>query len=440
MVCTNSGLVSYVKLSPNCTKPRNHIIDTISIHTMAGNCSVEVCGELFADPKRQASSNYGIGSDGRIAMYVEEHNRSWCTSNKANDMRAITIEVASINTTDYRCSEAAYISLIKLCTDICKRNNIKKLVWSDDKNTRVNHLNGCNMTVHRDFKNKACPGDWLYKNMAKIAAEVNQYMLNGANAGSIPNVNNGNINEELGMYQFIKAKKENDIVTFALMANIYAESGIRANNLQNSYENILKMSDEEYTKRVDNGSYTNFIKDKAGYGYAQWTFWSRKQNMYNFMKSRGLSIADPAGQREFLWYELTTNYKGLMTELRNCKSLYDATVLVLKKFEAPADQSKKVQDKRYSYAVMLQQKYAGTIVEDNPSVSKPNIEVPFRVRVIDPCLNIRKEPNKNSTKTGSITDHGVYTIVEITYVGNIMWGKLKSGKGWICLTKYTQKI
>lgn len=433
MVCTNSNLVSYTRLSPNCTKPRNHEIDTISIHTMAGNCSIEVCGQLFADPKRQASSNYGIGSDGRIAMYVEEHNRSWCTSNKANDMRAITIEVASINNTDYKCSDAAYATLIKLCADICKRNNIKKLIWSNDKNTRINHINGCNMTVHRDFKNKACPGDWLYKHGSEIASKVNN-LLNNPNVDiSTPNVNNGDINEELGLYEFLKSKKENNIVIFSIMANIFAESGIRANNLQNSYESKFNMSDEVYTKKVDDGSYTNFIKDKAGYGYAQWTFWSRKQNLYNYAKSKKVSIADPQMQREFLWNELITTYKGLMTELRKCTSLYDATVLVLKKFEAPADQSKKVQDMRFSYAEMLYKKYG--------EVNNEPVEIPFRVRIIDDALNIRNNPGTNGTKVvGTIRDHGIYTITEIKMVGNTQWGKLKSGAGWICLTKYTQKI
>ena len=435
--CTNSQMVSYTRLSPNCTKPRNHDIDTISIHTMAGNCSVETCGEIFADSARQASSNYGIGSDGRVAMYVEEHNRSWCSSNRANDMRAVTIEVASINNTDYKCSEAAYVSLIKLCVDICKRNNIKRLIWSTNKNERINHSNGCNMTVHRDFKNKACPGDWLYNHMGKIAEEVNKLLTTGAvdSIISTPNVNNGDLNEELGMYQFLKSKNISDYFIFGLMANLYAESGIRANNLQNSFENKLKMNDEVYTKSVDNGSYNNFIKDKAGYGYPQWTYWSRKQNLYNYAKSKDVSIANPNMQREFLWQELNTTYKGLVSELKASKSLYDATILVLTKFEKPADQSQKVKDKRHSYAKMLYNKYAGTNIDD-----KDKIVVPFKVRIIDSALNIRKEPNKNSIKTGCITDHGVYTITEIAYVGTVMWGKLKSGKGWICLTKYTEKL
>lgn len=436
MVCTNSGLVSYTKLSPNCTKPRNHDIDTITIHTMAGNLSVETCGLLFADPKRQASSNYGIGSDGRIALYVEEHNRSWCSSNKANDMRSITIEVASINTTDFQPSNAAFASLIRLVADICKRNNIKTLIWDTDKSARINHKNGCNMTVHRDFKNKACPGDWLYLHMGDIAKKVNEYIIDNVpesilNAGGIAN-------QELEMYRFLKSKKENNIVIFSLMGNIWAESGIRANNLQNSFEKRLG-SDEEYTRKVDDGSYTNFVRDGAGYGYAQWTFWSRKQKLLDFAKKKGVSIADPAMQREFLYEELITTYKGMMDKLRAAKTLREGSDIVLTMYERPKDQSEAVKVRRAGYAQDLYNKYAG--VEDPTPENEPTkVQLPFRVRIIDPCLNIRKEPNAKSEKVGSITDHGVYTIVEIAYVGNVMWGKLKSGKGWICLTKYTEKL
>ena len=172
---SNSPLVSYTKLSPNHSGKRNHVIDTITIHCMAGNASVETCGALFANPSRKASSNYGIGSDGRIALYVDEANRSWCSSSSSNDNRAITIEVANNGgAPDWPVSNKAYAALLDLVTDICKRNGIKKLVWSTNKNDRINHKNGCNMTIHRDFSNKSCPGDYLYNRHGQIAAEVNK--------------------------------------------------------------------------------------------------------------------------------------------------------------------------------------------------------------------------------------------------------------------------
>ena len=173
-----SSLANVVVESPNRSSPRMSKIDTITIHCMAGNLSVESCGALFAKSSRKASSNYGIGSDGRIACYVGEEDRSWCSSNRANDNRAITIEVANDGGADtgWHVSDKAYKSLISLLVDICRRNNITKLVWSNNKNDRVNHKNGCNMTVHRDFANKSCPGDYLYSLHSKIADEVNSLL------------------------------------------------------------------------------------------------------------------------------------------------------------------------------------------------------------------------------------------------------------------------
>lgn len=184
MAFTNSSLVNYTRISPNRGNVvngkrvygRDHAIDTVSIHCVVGQCAVEALGSIFASASKQASSNYGIGYDGRIGMYVEEKDRSWCTSSRANDNRAVTIEVASDTKHPYRVNDAAYKSLIKLLADICRRNGIKKLVWSTDKNNRINHRNGCNMTVHRDFANKACPGDYLYNLHGQIADEVNKIL------------------------------------------------------------------------------------------------------------------------------------------------------------------------------------------------------------------------------------------------------------------------
>ena len=176
MTYTNSPLQTYQKISPNRTSPRNHKIDTITIHCMAGNLSIETCGNAFSRKSRRASSNYGIGTDGRIAMYVEEKDRSWASSNASNDHRAVTIEVANDGGADtgWHISDRAMESLLALVTDICRRNQIKKLVWSTNKTNRVKHLNGCNMTVHRDFAAKACPGDYLYRKHPYIAEQVNK--------------------------------------------------------------------------------------------------------------------------------------------------------------------------------------------------------------------------------------------------------------------------
>ena len=169
---SNSPLVSYTKISPNRTSPRNHKIDTITIHCVVGQCSVETLGDVFAPASRKASSNYGIGADGRIGMYCEEKDRSWCSSSSSNDNRAITIECASDKTHPYAINDKVYKSLIELLVDICKRNGISELKWKADKSL-IGKPDKQNMTVHRWFANKSCPGDYIYNRLGQIASEVN---------------------------------------------------------------------------------------------------------------------------------------------------------------------------------------------------------------------------------------------------------------------------
>jgi len=179
---SNSSLISYTKISPNRTSPRKKPIRKITIHHMAGNLTVEQCGAVFAPTSRKASSNYGIGTDGRIGMYVEEKDRAWTSSSPDNDNQAVTIEVANTVAKDpWPVSDAAYKSLIDLLVDICQRNGIPKLLWKGDKNL-VGQVDRQNMTVHRWFAAKACPGDWLYSHHGQIAAEVNK-RLEAAEAG-----------------------------------------------------------------------------------------------------------------------------------------------------------------------------------------------------------------------------------------------------------------
>lgn len=175
---SNSSLVNYKKISPNKTHPRNHAIDTITIHVVDGDLTVEKIGAIFAKSSRSASSNYGVDSKGRIGLYVDEGDRSWCSSSRVNDHRAITIEVANDGpaSTGYHVSDAALCATIKLVADICSRNGITELIWSENKADRVNHRNGCNMTVHRDFAAKACPGAYLMANMGYIAETVNMIL------------------------------------------------------------------------------------------------------------------------------------------------------------------------------------------------------------------------------------------------------------------------
>lgn len=170
---SNSSLVTYKNVTANKTSPRTHAIDTITIHCIVGQWTAKQGCDYFANTDRECSANYVVGKDGSIGLSVDEKDRSWCSSNAANDHRAVTIEVASDTTSPYAVTDKAYEALIKLVADICKRNGIKKLVWSANKADRVNHKNGCNMTVHRDFANKSCPGEYLYNRHGEIAKRVN---------------------------------------------------------------------------------------------------------------------------------------------------------------------------------------------------------------------------------------------------------------------------
>lgn len=170
---SNSSLVNHVRKSPNCSSRNGNRIDRITIHHMAGNLSVETCGNVFAPSSRQASSNYGIDSNGRVGLYVDEAYRSWCSSSKANDQRAVTIEVADNKIGGgWGCSSAAMAKLVLLCADICRRNGIKKLNYTGNTNG--------NLTLHKWFANTDCPGAYLESQMPVIAREVNKLLESGA--------------------------------------------------------------------------------------------------------------------------------------------------------------------------------------------------------------------------------------------------------------------
>lgn len=325
MAFTNSPLVSYTKISPNRTKNRNHAIDTITIHCVVGQCTVETLGNVFAPESRKASSNYGVGVDGRIGMYCEEKDRSWCSSNAVNDHRAITIEVASDTKHPYAVNDKAYAALIDLCVDICQRNGIKKLVWSTNKNERVNHLNGCNMTVHRDYANKSCPGEYLYERHGAIADAVNARL---------------NASQE--------DKTETPVETI--------------------------------------------LPEKLTTGY----------------------------------YRVRKAWKDRKSQVGAYKVLKNA---------------KKAADKNPCTFVFDNDGNAVYPVEtkaEAPETEKPF--EPYRVQVSISNLNIRKGPGTNYARTGRFTGKGVFTIVEETNgSGATLWGRLKSGAGWISLD-FTKKI
>jgi len=172
----NSPLVSYTRLSPNYSRGRNHSIDWFIPHCVVGQCSVETLGNIFASPSKEASCNYGIGYDGRVGMYVEECNRSWCTSGPMQDNRGITVECASDAYNPYAFKDVVYKRLIDLAVDCCQRNGKNKIIWFGDKNKTLNYTPAKNemvIAVHRWFASKSCPGDWLYNRLGDFAKAVN---------------------------------------------------------------------------------------------------------------------------------------------------------------------------------------------------------------------------------------------------------------------------
>ncbi len=195
---SNSPLVTHTNISPNSSNPRNKPITKITIHHMAGNLTVKRCGELFSSPARKGSSNYGVDGMGGVGLYVDEKNRSWCSSSADNDNQAITIEVANDGgAPDWHVSDTALAKLIELCTDICKRNGIQKLNYTGDKTG--------NLTMHNWFAATACPGPYLASKFPYIADEVNK---------RLEEINMAKFNDTAGHY----AEKEIDeLVTMGII-------------------------------------------------------------------------------------------------------------------------------------------------------------------------------------------------------------------------------
>lgn len=381
---SNSPLVTYTRISPN-RSTRKHTIDTITIHCIVGQWTAKQGCDYFATTDN-ASVNYVVGKDGSIGLSVEEKDRAWTSggldnngnpirvngiSGVDNDHRAITIEVASDTSYPYAVTDAAYGALIKLVADICKRNGIQKLLWKGDK-TLVGKVDKQNMTVHRWFAYKECPGQYLYERHGEIADKVNEILGETNQVTPAPSTTDdvpGTI------WNFFKSKGLNDFAVAGIMGNLDAESALKPNNLQNTYEKKLAYTDAGYTAAVDNGSYVNFAKDCAGYGLAQWTYWSRKQALLDYARSVSKSIGDLTMQLEFMWKEMQ-GYKSMMETLKNTTSIMEASNAILLQYECPADQSATVQNQRASYAQSYYNKFAGKAV-DKPT----DTAILYRVQV-----------------------------------------------------------
>ena len=413
---SNSPLVVYTKLSPNHSGKRTKKIDTITIHCMAGNCSVETCGNLFASSSRQASSNYGIGTDGRIALYVDEANRSWCTSSNANDQRAVTIEVANNGgAPDWPVSAKAYAALLDLVTDICKRNGIKRLVWSTNKNDRVNHLNGCNMTVHRDYANKSCPGDYLYNRHGQIAAEVNKRLDITDAGGSTGGQTSGNT--ETGL-------KVGDVVDFKGTQHYTSAAAKDAKTCKPGKATITAVAAGK--------AHPYHLKAISGGG----------STVYGWVNAADISTGSTGGQTsgntetglkvgDVVDFKGTQHYTSAAAkDAKTCKP-GKATITAVAAGKAHPYHLKAISGGGSTVY--------GWVNAADISTGSTGTATSCRVRTTADVLNIRKGPGTNYGVAGQIKGKGIYTIVaEAAGPGATKWGKLKSGAGWISLDYVTK--
>lgn len=245
---SNSKLVTFTKISPNSNNPRNHKIDKITIHHMAGDASIETLGNIFADPNRQGSSNYGVGSDGRIGLYVEEANRAWTSSNAANDNRAVTIEVANDGgEPDWHVSDEALEATIALCVDICQRNGIKALNFTGDKTG--------NLTMHKWFAATGCPGPYLESKFPYIAEEVNR-RLGATEEETIYRVQVGAFKAKAGAEDMLSQVKRAGFDAFIIKAGGFYKVQLGAFK--------IKANADTLCRKVEASGFDAFVATKSG--------------------------------------------------------------------------------------------------------------------------------------------------------------------------------
>lgn len=341
---TNSTLVDCKVMSPNHSGKRTHRIDRITPHCVVGQLKAANIGGCFDESSRQASCNYGIGSDGKVCLIVDEANRSWCSSSSANDQRAITIECASDKTAPYAMTDIVYNKLVELCVDICRRNGKDTLLWFANKDKSLNYEpkdNEMVITVHRWFANKSCPGDWLYSRLGDLAARVT--------------------------------------------------GKLKGNDTKEEKPAEVKVEDLSGTLEV---IYTGADGIEV-------------HNTPDFKASSCNKTYGPVGP---------ATKKG---------TKFTVVALV-----TLADGSKMYKLKSGLY-ITASEKY----VKFTKTETKPQGNVPFKVRVEITDLNIRTGAGTNYAKTGHTTGIGTFTIVEVKEGkgSDAGWGRLKSGAGWISL-------
>lgn len=463
-------------------------IKYIVIHYVGALGGAKANCQYYAGGNRNASAHYFVGFDGEIWQSVEDKNIAWhcgASSYKHAECRnanSIGIELcvrkkntASLGATDkdWYFEDATVEAAAELTRYLMDKYGVP-----------ADHV-----IRHYDVTGKICPNPYVYNTTSHTWDEFKKKISGAAAAESTDKLYRvrkswGDTKSQTGAYKsldnakkdcaegytvydwdgnavysvkapeissepenaaekaiwnFLKGKGLNDFAAAGIMGNLFAESGLNSCNLQNTYNTKLGMTDAQYTAAVDNGTYDNFINDKAGYGLAQWTFWSRKQALYNYVKAAGVSIGNLNTQLAFMWEEMQ-GYKSMIQQLAAATSVRAASNAVLLEYEKPADQSEAVQKKRAAYGQTYYDRYAGTGGSAAPDTQQAAAGVPFKVRVDITDLRIRTGAGTGYTFTGEYTGVGVFTITEVKAGkgSTAGWGKLKSGAGWISLDYATR--
>lgn len=491
---SNSSLVAYMLLSPNHSGLRTERIDRISPHCVVGQCTAEGLGDWFHKSSTQASSNYGIDKNGRIGLYVEEKNRSWCTSSNANDQRAVTIECASDKAEPYAMHQVVYERLVDLCEDICRRNGKKKLLWFGDKNKSLNYQPKADemlITVHRWFANKSCPGDWLYARLGDLAAKVTsrlgsgnvEVIPSGMQAGEFQGLTEEQVLAKVGPL-FTADQKKSGILASVSMAQFILESGYGKSELALGANNCFGMKKSLsgntwsgsvwdgvsiYKKKTQeqkaDGSYVTVIAEFRKYpnvddsiaDHSAYLLGAKNGEKFRYDGLKGCSdhkkavqIIKDGGYATSLtyveklcsiiekWkltqYDVTDKNSDVIKYYRVRKSWGDAASQL--GAYSVFDNAKAMADKHPGYKVYdWNGKQIYPAVMSGTVGGMSNADCPFTVKVSVPDLNIRKGAGTDTAKTGKFTGVGVFTIVEVKNGKGAVkgWGKLKSGAGWISL-------
>lgn len=485
---TNSSLAVFTLLSPNHSGQRTMKIDRITPHCVVGQCSAEGLGDWFHRPSTQASSNYGIDKDGRVGLYVEEKNRSWCTSSNENDQRAVTIECASDTSEPYWMNEKVYAKLIDLCVDICQRNGKKKLLWFGDKDKALNYEpkdDEMLITVHRWFANKSCPGNWLYARLGDLAAKVTA-RLSGGEAEVIPsgmqarefqNLTEAQVVAKVGPL-FTADQKKSEILASVSMAQLILESGYGKSELALGANNCFGMKEllsgntwggstwdgsSVYTKKTQeqnpDGSMVTITADFRKYpciedsiaDHSAYLLGARNGSKLRYDGLKGCSdykkavqIIKDGGYATSLTYveklcSIIERWKLTQYDAKDSGSEVIRWYRVRKSWADAKSQkggykilgnAKKCADQNPGYKVFDAD---GKVVYE-PKATEPAVKAPFLVKVSISDLNIRKGPGIDYDRVQFIPI-GVYTIMEVRSGkgSSVGWGRLKSGIGWISL-------